>query len=364
VSAALRVLVASTPVGPLGSGVGGGVELTLSGIDRELSDRGHQVTVVAPAGSSGVKGELVEVSGRLQTPAQTLPRTRAPEDAQDAVLVRMWDVVARRQHDVDVVLNLAYDVLPFERAETLDVPVAHLVSMASLSDAMDAAVVGTARRRPGSVAMHSRAQLATFARAESLPVRIVGSGVDVGRYTFVPVPEPRLAWVGRISPEKGLADAFATAAGTGLPLRVWGLMEHPEVWDTAHAAHPDATARYEGFVPTDALQAGLGPSLALLVTPHWIEAFGNVVIEALACGVPVITYDAGGPAEIVTDGGTGFVVPAGDVAALQDAVERVGEIDRRRCRADAERRFSLHAMADRVEDWLVAVAGSAGHRVP
>jgi UDP-glucose:tetrahydrobiopterin glucosyltransferase len=85
---------------------------------------------------------------------------------------------------------------------------------------------------------------------------------------------------------------------------------------------------------------------------RWVEAFGNVAVEALACGVPVITYDRGGPAEIVRDGVTGFVVPPDRPDEVAAAVAKIGSIDRGRCRAEALERFSAPAFAHRVEDWL------------
>ena len=99
----------------------------------------------------------------------------------------------------------------------------------------------------------------------------------------------------------------------------------------------------------------------MLVTPKWLEAFGLTVIEALACGTPVITYDRGGPAEIVEHGKSGFLVPASNVGAMVEAIGRVGSLRR----ADARRRaeeFSITRMVDRIEDWVVTVLRGAQER--
>jgi UDP-glucose:tetrahydrobiopterin glucosyltransferase len=93
------------------------------------------------------------------------------------------------------------------------------------------------------------------------------------------------------------------------------------------------------------------------MTPTWIEAFGNVAIESMACGVPVIAYRRGGPAEVVVDGETGFLVDPGDVDALVAAVGRLGDIDRSACRSLVEREFSIDAFAGRVTRWLDHVVG-------
>ena len=91
------------------------------------------------------------------------------------------------------------------------------------------------------------------------------------------------------------------------------------------------------------------------MTPKWVEAFGNVAIEAMACGVPVIAYRRGGPTEIITDGVTGFLVPPDDIGALVAAVAHVESLDRIRCRQRVDEEFSTQAMAARVERWLEAV---------
>lgn len=356
----MSVLIVSTPVGPIGSGVGGGVELTLRNIADGLITRGHHVEVIAPCGSSQIGHVVHQVDGRLVESVQFVDRASPlPATSSDDVLVRMWDVARELASRHDVVVNLAYDAHPFAVADSFPVPVAHLVSMASLTDAMDDIINAALTSRPGHVAMHSRSQAATF--AEGSRAVVVGSGVDVSEYDFRVSAngDRRLGFVGRISAEKGLGDAFAVASLTSRPLHVWGFMQDPGLWDRVRGEHPTVDVHYAGFVSTDELQRGLGECAALLVTSKWVEAFGNVVIEALSCGVPVITYDRGGPAEIVADGVTGFVVAPDDAAAMAHAVGRLGEILRADCRARAVADFSTTALADRVEAWLAKVCRGA-----
>lgn len=352
----MRLTFLSTPVGPLGSGIGGGVELTLRTLAREFTRRGHEVVIVAPSGSRIDHGRLIDVEGALHVPSQTLDRSIAPVVPRDSVLVAMWRVVMQLagRSETDLVVNFAYDALPFEEARSCPVPVMHLVSMGSLSDQMDGAVRDEIRRKPGCIAMHSRAQATTFGSEVAVATTIVGSGIDLARYDFVAESGNDLAFVGRISPEKGIDDVFAVAARSGRTVRAFGVMEDAECWESASLRHPGADVRHEGFLATPELQRQLGACAALLMLHKWVEAFGNVAIEALACGVPVIAYDRGGPVEIVRHGRTGFVVPPDDVGGVVEAIGHLGEIDRHACRADVQDRFSAEAFALRVEHWLNA----------
>ena len=81
------------------------------------------------------------------------------------------------------------------------------------------------------------------------------------------------------------------------------------------------------------------------MAPKWVEAFGNVAIEAMATGVPVISYRRGGPAEIIVDGMTGFLVEPDDVEGLVAAVGRIDELDRVACRQRVEEQYSIQALA-------------------
>lgn len=357
----MRLLVVSTPVGALGSGRGGGVEITARALVAGLLERGHQLTVLAAEGSTlptscagaALWGEL----GVDQPSWQHRPRNAPVELPAGTLLGRLWRRALSHQADFDVILNLAYDWLPLWLTPHTATPVAHLVSMGSVAAVMDELIAEIARSHPQHLAFHTAAQAADFDLPQ--PPRLVGNGFDLGRYRFQAEPAELLGWAGRIAPEKGLEDAAAAAARLGLPLAVWGLQEDPAYARRVEASVPPGTLRWRGFLPTEQLQAELGRCAVLLNTPKWNEAFGNVVVEALACGVPVAAYARGGPAELVQEGHTGALARPDDVEALVAAVGRARGIERRRCRAWAEQHCSQQAFAARIEAWLEAVNGSA-----
>ncbi len=351
----LNILLVSTPVGPLGSGLGGGVELTLTNFAKALTHKHHRVTLVAPEGSES-NFPLIKIAGTLQTSTQTAGRAAAIELPGSSVLANMWDYARQVHSEFDLVLNFAYDWLPFYLTPFFQRPVAHMVSMGSLTEAMDAVIANVATTFPQTVAFHSQAQAATFdfyRPSDRCP--LIGNGLDLDHYQFNPKPAEHLGWVGRISPEKGLEDAVAAAQATQIPLKIWGVMQDSAYWDEIRHTYPTAPIHYAGFLETAELQQELGTCRALVMTPKWVEAFGNVAIEALACGVPVITYSIGGPAEIVETGQTGWQVEPNSVEGLVAAIAQIDRLDRRVCRQQAESTYSLVALGDRLEHWFYRI---------
>ncbi|HLP88325.1 MAG TPA: glycosyltransferase family 4 protein [Nostocaceae cyanobacterium] len=350
VNQSYKLLFVSTAVGALGSGLGGGIELTMPNIVKELLRRGHKIDIVAPEGSLSGSLPLIEIPGNTQTPAQNQQRDEPICIPHNAVLANMWSYVNQIQGNYDLILNFGYDWLPLYLTQFFRRPVAHLISMSSLIDAMDEMITQVANQFPGAIGVHSQAQAATFPCAEKCVC--VLNGLDLSLYQFCAQPGNTLAWVGRIAPEKGLEDAVAAANSLGLPLKIFGFIQNEEYWQQVRQDYPDAQIEYKGFVPTTELQQELGQCQALLFTPRWVEAFGNVAIEALACGVPVIAYRRGGLVEIVEDGKTGFLVEPDSVQGLIAAIKQLHTIDRQVCRQEAEKVYSLEAMGDRVEKWF------------
>jgi UDP-glucose:tetrahydrobiopterin glucosyltransferase len=363
----LRLLLLSTCVGPLGSGMGGGVELTVTSLAQVLAARGHRVVIAAPAGSLPIvakagsgRVEIIQVPGTCQIMAQS--QDRASPVVTSEALANAWEYARQAQADYDLLVNFAYDWLPFYLTPFLTTPVAHFVSMGSLSDRLDAAIAHFSAQFPGQLGAYTRSQTDTFASVPPLRWQILGSAIDIAQYEYCDLPQQALAWVGRISPEKGLADAVSVAITANQPLRIFGRIEDPLYWQRIQqqiARSPSSAAiEYCGFLPTAALQRALGQSRALLLTPQWIEAFGIVAIEALACGVPVIAYRRGGPAEIVQPGKTGYLVEPDNVSAMVKALTQIDQLDRHSCRHQAETVYSLSAWGNRFERWLSQIVSS------
>lgn len=346
----LSLLFLSTPVGVLGTGEGGGVELTIKNLAQDLLQTKHQVNILAPTGSQLDGIPIQPIPGNLQIPAQGEGRDAPIELPANSVLANMCDYARQVQSDYDLIVNFAFDWLPFYLTPFFETPIAHFISMGSMSDALDEIMAQTATRFPGTLAVYTRTQAETFPFPEAC--RCLSSGLDLSLYEFSQKTDGSLVWLGRIAPEKGLEDAVAAAQQVGMPLKIFGWLQDQQYWQNILDQYPHAPIEYGGFLSTSELQQQIRHCQALLMTPRWVEAFGNVAIEALACGVPVIAYQRGGPAEIIRDGKTGFLVEPDSVEGLVKAIYRLEEIDRWACRQQAEEEYSLAALRDRFLAWF------------
>jgi UDP-glucose:tetrahydrobiopterin glucosyltransferase len=346
----VKILFLSTSVGALGSGAGGGVELTVQNLAQELSSRGHQLEIVAPQGSWLADLTVTNIQGNLQVPVQTQSRDAPSCLPDNSVLANMWDYGRQVQGQYDLLVNFAFDWLPFYLTPFFSRPIAHFISMGSMTNASDRIMQQIIEQYPGTFGVYSQSQAATFSFAHQC--KIMSSAVDLALYQFNPQPGECLAWLGRIAPEKALEDAVEAAKLTGKTLKIMGRIQDQAYWNQICHDFPDAPIEYLGFLDTKQLQQELGKCCALLMTPRWIEAFGNVAIEALACGVPIIAYRRGGPAEIVRDGQTGFLVEPDNVSELASSISKIAQIDRLACRQQAATEYSLSALGDRFEAWF------------
>jgi UDP-glucose:tetrahydrobiopterin glucosyltransferase len=348
----MKVLLVSSPIGALGTGQAGGVESTVATVARVLQDRGHAVEVLAPRGSSLPGTPLTAVEGALQVSALHERRRGTVSMAYDGLLARMWDTARARQRDFDRVVNFGYDWLPFYLGPFFATPVRQWVTMGALDNGMREVIAAYARGTHNGVATYTRTQAETFGVADDC--RVLGYGLDTSLYQLGTAAEPVVAWVARISREKGLEDALGAAQLSHRTLRVFGHMDDAAYWKEAQARFPGAHVEYGGFLPTAQLQRELGRCAAFLATPKWVEALGISLLEALACGVPVVSYARGAPTEFVREGETGFLVKPDDVEALAAALAKVDGLSRPGCRASVEREFSLGPFGERVEAWLDA----------
>ncbi len=351
----LKLILVSTPVGFLGSGKGGGVEVTLMSLIKGLLDLGHEVTVVAPEGSvlpSGCSGaQLREVAGEAQPSWQHQNASSPMLIPPDGVLPKLWKHALELGKTADAVLNFGYDWLPIWLTPRVTVELFHLVSMGDVSDVMKTVVSELSETHHFRLAFHTYRQASDYELIRD-PV-VVGNGFDLKNYDLQLRKNGPLGWAGRVAPEKGLEDAVEVAVALGDRLLVWGLIEDQDYAVYVEQSAPPGTIDWRGFLPTSDFQEQLGTCRAFLNTPKWNEAYGNVVVEAMACGVPVIAYDRGGPGELINSGVSGWLVEPDDVRAMILATARAEEIDRRICRSWVEESASQEGFTRRVLEWIL-----------
>ena len=181
-------------------------------------------------------------------------------------------------------------------------------------------------------------------------IGIVHHGLPIQLHRFHPEPDDYLAFLGRVSPEKRLDRAIEIALRAGLPLKIAAKV------DKADRAYFNALIRpllnhplveFIGEIGDQEKGSFLGQAKALLFPIDWPEPFGLVMVEALACGTPVIAYRHGSVPEVLEHGVTGFIVSNQDEAV--QAVVDLERISRARCRAVFEQRFSARRMS---QDYL------------
>jgi UDP-glucose:tetrahydrobiopterin glucosyltransferase len=344
----MRLAFLSTTVAPLGSGLGGGVELTVKLLSKYCVEQGHEVTVVAPKGSVTAFGALVEVEGECVLPAQADLADSAFVNPKYA-LVQACKFLLETQDQYDCIVSFSYDMLPLSMTDYFTTPMGHYISMSNENDHVAREVSRLTQRFPKHVAMISNAQMKTF-DCNSEGVFLLTKGISIEDFPFNQSPKRILGWSGRVSEENGCEDALEIAKRAGYSLRLFGKIQDEDYWNRLQEKYADII-EYMGFLSQPEYGERLSECEAFLMTPKWIEAFGNVVVEALACGVPVITYKRGAPAELVSSE-VGFVVPADSIDAAVTAVKKATTLSRERCRHIAEAQYSERNFFNSFSNWL------------
>jgi glycosyltransferase involved in cell wall biosynthesis len=314
----------------------GGTERVVSYLTEELVRQGHQVTLFA-SGDSVTQAHLVAACPR----ALRLDEQCVDQLAHCMVLL---EHVFRQAPTFDL-LHFHIDYLHFPLSVRQRVP--HVTTLHGRLDIPD--LVPVYQTFPSM-------PVVSISDAQRLPLPglqwqgTVYHGLPEDLYTFQDTPGSYLAFLGRISPEKGIEQAIAIARQAGMPLKIVAKIDQVDREYFQSVVQPlldDPLVEYLGEMGERDKNAFLGQAYALLFPIDWPEPFGLVMIEALACGTPVIAYGRGSVPEVLEDGVTGWIV-AGRDDAIQ-AIAQVSTLSRRRCRQTFEERFSATQMT---QDYL------------
>jgi glycosyltransferase involved in cell wall biosynthesis len=303
-------------------------ERVVSLLTEGLVERGVDVTLFATA-DSVTQAHLDAVCPR---PLQEDP-SLDPKVWEALHIANVFEKASR----FDLIHN-HYDFLPLTYAALVNTPV-----VTTIHGFSSERIKPVYRRYANRVAYVS---ISNADRDPDLPyTATVYHGIDLSEFTPREQAGRGLVYLGRIHPDKGVAEAIAVAKAVGLPLVIAGIVHDREYFDHEIAPHVDGDrVRYVGSLGPADRNEMLGSALALLHLVEFAEPFGLSMIEAMACGTPVIARRRGSVPEVVDEGVTGFVVD--DVAGAVDAVGRVGALDRRAVRARVAERFSRDRMVD------------------
>ncbi len=310
----------------------GGTERVVSWLTEELVRLGHDVTLFA-SGDSLTTARLVPACKRA---------LRLDSDCVDQLAhhIVMLDQVFEEKDNFDLFhFHVDYLHFPLSAREQisqvttlhgrLDLP--DLVPIYRHFRDMPIISISDAQRKPLPFANWQGTV------HHGLPRESFSLGSGAGGY---------LAFLGRTSPEKGLDQAIEIAKRSGVPLKIAAKVDKADVTYFEKVIKPlldHPLIEFIGEIGYPEKNKFLGNAAALLFPINWCEPFGLVMIEAMACGTPVIAYPLGSVPEVMLDQVTGFIVP--DLESAVRAVGPIGDIDRRKCRQYFERHFGAERMA-------------------
>jgi glycosyltransferase involved in cell wall biosynthesis len=310
----------------------GGTERVVSYLTEELVRQGHQVTLFA-SGDSVTRADLVAACRR------SLRMDKHCVD-QLAHQILMLEHVFQHAAEFDIVhFHVDYLHFPLSRRQ----PITHVTTLHGRLDIPDLVPLYREFRDMPIISISN-------VQREPLPwanwQATVYHGVPADMYRFRPAPGTYFAFLGRISPEKRVDRAIEIAKQVQIPLKIAAKVDRVDREYFETAVKPllrESIVEFVGEIGEGEKDAFLGNAYALLFPIDWPEPFGLAMVEAMACGTPVIAYRSGAVPEVMEEGHTGFIVEE-----LEDAVEaarRVPELSRKRCREVFDQRFTAARMA-------------------
>jgi len=345
----MKIAIVAPVMGPVPPKKYGGIEIIVDELAHGLAKHGHHVTVFC-SGESMIAGDGIT---RVET--SPYPTREHPDENRDWERKQLEEVLTR-QHEFDVIhLNYEPKVCRFEIGgafknllDSFEVPVA-----LTFHNTTDVAENVAYYQSTPSLYRHTMIFVSNNQRkpVEFFPnTHVIYNALPIADFPLETEKEEYMLFLGRITPTKGLLEAIAVAHATNIPLYIVAKIDpvDKEYYESEVKSHIDGSLiRYMGEADFQEKIAYLKKARCLLFPIQWEEPFGLVMVEALACGTPVIAFRRGSVPEIIQDGVNGYI--ADSVEEMVIAVQKAGLISSLRCRESVETRFDTKRMVDEYE---------------
>ncbi len=344
----MRIAIVAPLVSPIREPQRGGAQAFLAELARRLVERGHDVHLYAASGSDVPGVEVIDTGVDHRELAATLYRATGTAANESTVAERAFARVYAlvREDRYDVVHNHAFDAPAISLASALGAPLVHTIHLPPDRDVAGALRDASRGGDGPAVACVSVSHASAWRKVVAVEA-ILPPFIPTELIPFSLAAGAGAVFAGRLSPEKGAAEAIAIARMARIPIDVYGDRydeDYARMRIDPMSAEPEVVVRRG--VPQMELWQAIVRAAVVLCPARWEEPFGMVAAEAQACGTPVVAFQRGALGEVVIDGETGFLVTPDDLRAAADAVGDAATLSRRACREHAETNLDIERSVD------------------
>jgi glycosyltransferase involved in cell wall biosynthesis len=363
----LNIALVAPLVTPIAPPFIGGAQVLLHDLAVGLAKRGHTITLYAAKGSNVPGVKLIELNTgkanlnladftmREQT-GQGAEATAAYRYQEQLFLEIFLDIAQNNKYNI--AHAHAFDLPCYAFGALCRVPTVHTVHLAAVDNTINYTLANVYRKTGSSRCVTvSQACAATYTEFFQFD-KVIYNGLAIKQMPFGAKGKDFLLFVGRMSPEKGVDKAIEIALKANKRLVMFGAKYHQAYFDQKIAPllakHPELLD-YRGETNREEIWQWMSRAEGLLFTPQWEEAFGLVLAEAQATGLPVIAFDRGACREIILPNQTGFLLRPNDIDGAVLAIQHLGIINRHACRERIAQAFSIEKMLIEYEDYYYSV---------